>query len=45
MQYSPEQQKFISEHYIDTALIFDGSGMHIQKVKYQMKQTGHLFAI
>jgi site-specific recombinase XerD len=45
MQFTPEQQKFISEHNIDTAQIFDASWMHIQKAKYQMKQSWELFAV
>jgi hypothetical protein len=39
MQFTTEQQQFISEHNIDRALIFDASSMHIQKAKYQMKQS------
>jgi len=45
MQFTPQQQQFISEHDIDTALIFDASSMHIQKAKHQMKQSGQLFAV
>jgi len=45
MQFTQEQQQFISKHSIDTALIFDASSTHIQKAKFQMKQQGKLYAV
>jgi site-specific recombinase XerD len=45
MNFTSQQQQFISEYNIDNALIFDANGMHIQKAKYQMKQSGKLYAI
>ena len=45
MQFSPEHQKFINEHHIDSSLIFDASWMHIQQAKNLMKKEWKLFSI
>ena len=45
MNFTPQQQQFISEYDIDPALIFDASWMHIQKAKSEMKKQNLLFAV